>query len=133
VIYVVWYNISCSVHGRTRHPADINRYDPVCEIRCSSMDLTTRPRIAACDGSASNKPRAAKSVFSIRSLVDVKEDAGDILSSSRPVGELLLCVMVLLCQVKAGAHPRRGGGLLRCCPPNPRKLQFKKNILCIWW
>lgn len=52
------------------------------------MDLTTRPRLAACDGNASNKPRVAKSVFSIRSLVDVKEDAGDN-RFIRPVGEIL--------------------------------------------
>jgi len=52
------------------------------------MDLTTRPRIAACDCSTSNnKPRVAKSVFSIRSLVDVKEETSDV-HSNRPVGEL---------------------------------------------
>ncbi|XP_069692229.1 homeobox protein aristaless-like isoform X2 [Periplaneta americana] len=48
------------------------------------MDLTTRPRLApaACD----NKARVAKSVFSIRSLVDVKEDSGGSDSrGTRPV------------------------------------------------
>jgi len=60
------------------------------------MDLTTRPRIAACDCSASNsKPRVAKSVFSIRSLVDVKEETGDV-RSSRPVGELQIEFMFFL-------------------------------------
>jgi len=57
------------------------------------MDLTTRPRLASCDRNTSSKPRVAKSVFSIRSLVDVKEDAGDI-RSTRPVGELLGYVML---------------------------------------
>jgi hypothetical protein len=84
---VVWYNVSCCVHLWNRYPSDVSRYDPVCQTRWGSMDLTTRPRIAACDCNTNNKPRVAKSVFSIRSLVDVKEEASDV-HSNRPVGEL---------------------------------------------
>lgn len=50
----------------------------------SIMDLTTRREAV--------KPRAAKSVFSIRSLVEVEDDAAEL--AKRPSGEYITYIQI---------------------------------------